>query len=79
MGKKKEKKKSELFVEAASAMTSKQLTEGSPLTGLYERKMSRGSHVVRHKVRVNHLPVRSQGLRRDGILAALEEDAAKGA
>lgn len=61
---------------AANAMTSKQLTEAHRSLGFTSGRWA-GSHVVGHKVRVNHLPVGSQGLCRDGILAALEEEAAK--
>lgn len=54
-------------------MTSKQLTEAHRSLGFTSGRWA-GSHVVRHKVGVNHLPCGSQGLRRDGILAALEEE-----
>lgn len=61
---------------AESTMTSKQLTEAHHSLSFTSGRRA-GSHVVRHKVRVNHLRVGSQGLRREGILAALEEKAAK--
>lgn len=61
---------------AANGVTSKRRTDAHRSLGFTSARRA-GSHVVRHKARANHLPLGSQGLRGDGILAPPQEEAAR--